>query len=168
MQGLPFPNRMIRERVATNGQIRPLEEESKLTALHWPAEVTCVITEPALRRFLEGQAIWDEKYAKTTRKVATQRQKTIQHAQKDMIKLVAKMEAKLKTSFTGADSSRSEGHAGSVDPSSAGMSSAASHTPAVLNAPSFSWAWALESENPPPSSLVARRDTAGERINTSQ
>lgn len=144
---------MIRERVSTNGQIRPLEEEADLTALNWPEEMTCVITEPAARRYLEGQAIWDQKYAKAARKVAAQREKHVKEAQKDTARLVAEMEAKLKKTGT-------NGNAPTNGASSAPSEDAAGHT--LLNAPAFSWAWALEGENPPPSSLVSRRDTAGE------
>lgn len=139
---------MLRERVATNGQIRPLEDESELTALNWPTEMTCVITEPCARRYLEGQAIWDQKYAKTAKKVAVQREKQIRQAQKETERLVAEMEARLKKNPQSA----------SVDGPGA-TDDTMGH--ALLNAPSFSWAWALEGENPPPSSLVARRDTAG-------
>lgn len=149
---------MLRERVATNGQIRPLEDESKLTALNWPTEMTCVITEPCARRYLEGQAIWDQKYAKAAKKVAAQREKQIQRAQKETEKLVVEMEARLKkgSQFAGAAPGNSD------DAPASGVEATDNATGhALLNAPSFSWAWALEGENPPPSSLVSRRDTSG-------
>ncbi|KAF8317651.1 alpha/beta-hydrolase [Clavulina sp. PMI_390] len=151
--GLPFENHMLRERVATNGQVREMEPEADIRALHWPQELTCVITEPAARRYLEGQAIWDKKYASAARKVAERREKQVKLARKETAKLVMQMEERLVSAAKKA--------VGGDGESGGNMDSTASHT--LLNEPSFSWAWALEGENPPPSSLVARRDTAEAR-----
>lgn len=159
LQGLPFTSHILRERVATNGKIRPMEPSSDITALNWPAEMTCVVTEPCARRYLEGQATWDEKYAKTAKKVKEKRDKHILKAAKDTERLVVEMEKRLKRASTigGAN-----GHGNGNGSGSEGLGAEDGNVRhPLLNDPLFSWGWALDGENPPPSSLVARRDTAG-------
>ena len=150
---------MIRERVATNGQIRPLEPESDLTACNWPPEMICVVTSPTAKRYLEGQAIWDERYAKAAKKVAKVREKHVREAQKEVEVQIKKVEGVLrKASKSGREGAATTGAGGSASKGS-GDDIGSSH--ALLNTASFSMAWALEGEYPPPSSLVGRRDTAG-------
>lgn len=132
-----------------------MEPSSDITALNWPAEMTCVVTEPCARRYLEGQAIWDEKYAKTAKKVKEKRERHVLKAAKDTEKLVVEMEKRLKRASTfGVGNGNGNGSEGSGSEDGNGR-----HP--LLNDPLFSWGWALDGENPPPSSLVARRDTAG-------
>lgn len=144
--------------MATNGKIRPLEPSSSLTALNWPSEMTCVVTEPCARRYLEGQAIWDEKYAKAARKVKEKRERHVKKAEKDMEVLVKDMETRLKRAGTVLGGGKKDGGDDMVD---GGEMKTDGMTHPLLNDPLFSWGWALEGENPPPSSLVSRRDTAG-------
>lgn len=114
-----------------------MERESEIRACNWPPELIGVITAGAARRYLEGQKKWDRKYARAAAQVARQRDKNIQRSQKETAQQIGKLQEKL----------------GSDD---------AAEARTLLNAPGFSLAWALDGENPPPSSLVSRRDTAGE------
>ncbi|KAI0260172.1 hypothetical protein BC834DRAFT_902176 [Gloeopeniophorella convolvens] len=98
---------MIRERVSTQGIIRPLEDESELPALQVPPALVGTLSERAIRRFIKGKEHFDH---------------------------IAALQHYLD---------REDAHGGA--------------------GPGASWnmAWALDAdERPPPSSIVARRDTA--------
>jgi len=60
--------------------------------LNWPPEVICVVTACFARRYLEGKAIWGERYAKTVCKIAPQREQHVRWVQRDSEKLLAGME----------------------------------------------------------------------------
>ena len=59
---------------------------------NWLPEVICVVTACFARRYLEGKAIWDERYAKAVRKIAAQREQHIRWVQQDTEKLLTGME----------------------------------------------------------------------------
>jgi len=112
---------MIRERVATHGNVRPLEPESELPALHLDPAHLGVISPRWARVYLAGVQRHETKYAARMRQIARRRERAIA----------------LLRSQTPVAVSESDGEGWSV-------------------------AWALEEddERPPPSSLVARCDTA--------
>lgn len=132
---------MIRERVSTRGVIRPLEPAVTLDAFHVPLEIIGVLSERAVRRYLEGKSVFDKKFAKEIQAIEKQRNRNIDLAKKDISKNLQELQnAKgkgkgregAKTIRDGLDSSTG----------------------------SWSWAWALNAdERPPPSSIVSRRDT---------
>ncbi|KAJ7287089.1 Alpha/Beta hydrolase protein [Mycena rebaudengoi] len=123
---------MIRERVSTRGVLRPLEPEAELDALTVPPDVIGVVSELAVRRFIEGSQLFDRKFAGTTKTVEKHRQRNLDRAQKDL-------------NFLGREG---EGKSGSDKD---GL---------LASTGSWSWAWALDTnETPPPSSIVSRRDT---------
>ncbi|KAH8984796.1 alpha/beta-hydrolase [Lactarius hatsudake] len=129
------PRDMIRERVSTQGIIRPLEPESELPALQVPPELIGAISEHAVRRYVAGTARFEKKFARAIRHIAKQRQQNIDRASRDANRhLVA-----LQEYF---DRKRISAETGGVVE------------------PSWNLAWALDAdERPPPSSIVARRDT---------
>lgn len=49
LQGKPFDDGMIRERVSTHGECRPLEDPKELQALNMPLELTGVVKEAQVR-----------------------------------------------------------------------------------------------------------------------
>jgi hypothetical protein len=122
---------MIRERVSTQGVIRPLELESELPAMQVPPELVGTLSEHAIRRYVTGHARFTKKFARAIRNIEKHRQRNIDRATRDMDQHIAALQHYLDREQTGT--------------------------------PDASWtlAWALDAdERPPPSSIVARRDTA--------
>lgn len=138
---LTWTGGMIRERVSTQGIIRPLEPVDKLDALHMPPAIIGVLSERAVRRYLEGKAFFDQKYAKELLTVEKQRNRNIDLAKKDITRNFTRFqesrngrstEKQMKTPRTFRDG---------------------------LESPSGAWGWVWADERPPPSSIVSRRDT---------
>ncbi|KAG7449721.1 alpha/beta-hydrolase [Guyanagaster necrorhizus] len=132
---------MIRERVSTQGVIRPLEPESELDALKVPVEFMGAISELAARRFIEGQAKFDKKFSNAVKAIEKHRIDNLKRAKKDTMRNIAVLQHSLeKEGKTEGDKRIKDG---------------------LLEASgSWSWAWALDAgETPPPSSIVSRRDT---------
>ncbi|GJE84268.1 alpha/beta-hydrolase [Phanerochaete sordida] len=55
---------MLRERVDIFGQVRPMEPEGEIEALHIPARLIGIIKEEPVTRWLTGQELWDKRYHK--------------------------------------------------------------------------------------------------------
>lgn len=138
---------MIRERVSTSGVLRPLEPESELPACKMRLEDIGVINVSAVKRYLEGQALWDAKFSGTIKSIAKMRVKNLELARKEGRKSMSVLHGALAN--------------GAKTPEEHGGSPSSSVT--FLGSNTWSMGWALEGENPPPSSIVSRRDTAEAR-----
>jgi len=135
---------MIRERVSTQGVIRPLEPESELDAFKVPEELVGTLSELAIRRYLNGEAHFRQKFAHTY--------KAIEKTRKKYLEREAKQEGNPLERFR---TSKNSGKGG-VNPNGSRLRIRSS----IMNCPGWGYAWALdELERPPPSSIVARRDT---------
>ncbi|KAF9031230.1 alpha/beta-hydrolase [Hymenopellis radicata] len=139
--GSSWDGTMIRERISTKGVIRLLEPESELDAMKVPSAFIGSISELAIRRFIEGLDKFDRKFAHAIKVVEKHRHNNLERANKDIIKNMTVLQQTLEREEEGSSQPRiKEG----LIPSSG----------------SWSWAWALDGdENPPPSSIVSRRDT---------
>lgn len=87
---------MIRERISTSGKIRPLEPSESLTACNWPSEMICVVTSETAKRYLEGQAVWDERYKKSAAKVRKERERNVRAAERESERLLGRVEGLLR------------------------------------------------------------------------
>lgn len=126
---------MIRERVSTRGILRPLEPESDLIACNMPPDVVGCLSERAIRRYLESAMTFDKKFARHAKAVEKQRRQNLKQAEKQTTK---NLEA-----YKDLAAKRKSG-TNPLEPTSMNRS----------------WTWALDvHEKPPPSSIVARRDT---------
>lgn len=151
-QGTPsWKEGMIRERVSTRGLIRPLEPESELDALLVPQGILGALSELAVRRYLDGKAKFDKKFAKDLRAVQKQRDRNLELSSKDVMKNIAQLQ--------GLKSSQGKNGKGKAHDTKKGVKEGLDASSA-----SWSWAWALDvDERPPPSSIVSRRDTTEAR-----
>ena len=116
--------------MSTQGVIRPLEPESELPAMQVPPELVGTLSEHAVLRYVAGNARFAKKFARAIRNIEKQRLRNIDRASRDTAQHIAALQHYLDREQTGA--------------------------------PDASWtlAWALDAdERPPPSSIVARRDT---------
>jgi hypothetical protein len=140
---------MIRERVSTQGLIRPLEPESELGALNVPSSIIGEISELAAKRYIEGRGKFDKKFARTIRHIEKERLRNIERAKKDVTQTLAQLQTYLHQED--GESPRSDKPADDRKGIREGL---------MATSGSWAWAWALdEDERPPPSSIAARRDT---------
>jgi hypothetical protein len=154
---------MIRERVDMVGLCRPLEPEDQLGALTMPAEEIGMIKTAAVMRYLEGQAKWDHKFARTFKRVARHRARNLKRAKKDAPKIVEKWRraspdatprATPRTSPESTPEGTPEG-----SPRGSFSSDEYLDDPGTVAADeTWAWNWALDDELPPPSAVVSRRD----------
>ncbi|KAH7329803.1 hypothetical protein B0J17DRAFT_679742 [Rhizoctonia solani] len=145
----PYKDNMIRERVSTAGVIRPLEPENELPACNVPLENIGTINASAVKRYLEGQALWDAKFSGTIKSIAKTRVKNLELARKEGRKSLG--------AFYGALAN------GTIKDGDVEAGGSPSSSVTFLGSANWSMSWALEGENPPPSSIVSRRDTAEAR-----
>ncbi|KAI0079263.1 alpha/beta-hydrolase [Panus rudis PR-1116 ss-1] len=135
-------NVMIRERVSTRGVVRPLEPESELAAFSLPQELIGVVSELAIRRYLDGRTKFDKKFKRAAKAIARHRKRNLELAKQD----AANHMTRLQHYLAHDDEEKHRRLPGVKE--------------ALLENGSWSWAWALDAdEHPPPSSIVARRDT---------
>ena len=140
-QDKPLAKGMIRERVSTKGIVRELEPEEELPAMDMTLDSIGVVNELSVKRYLEAQAIWEKRFKETLKSVAKQRKRHIDAADAEDTSRFTK----LKASVLSKDKDDEEKNK-------------------IINSPKWSWGWAVAGdENPPPSSIVARRDTAEAR-----
>ena len=136
---------MIRERISIHGIVRPLEPESELSAFSLPPELIGVVSELAMRRYHEAKAKFDKKFASTIKTIEKHRHKNLDTAHKDAVRNMAQLQHYIAQGEPGE-----EVH-GTFKGIKEGLKASSG---------SWSWAWALDmDERPPPSSIVARRDT---------
>ncbi|KAJ7188711.1 hypothetical protein C8R46DRAFT_1205850 [Mycena filopes] len=141
---------MVRERVSTRGVLRPLEPEADLIAFSVPPEAIGVVSELAVRRFLDGTQRWDRKFAGAYKTVEKHRQRNLERARKDTVRNMNVLQHFI-TREADAKGKHEEKKTETVMGIKDGL---------LASSGSWSWAWALDAnENPPPSSIVSRRDT---------
>ncbi|RXW24937.1 hypothetical protein EST38_g897 [Candolleomyces aberdarensis] len=139
---------MIRERVSTDGLIRPLEPEDELDAMKVSKDVIGRMSELTMRRCINVQQQFDKKFAHTYKLVDKHRRKNIEQAKRDTVRQLTHLRKTIITK--------------DQDPNCRNGSAAGEQgfKEYLLSSPGWSWAWALdEHENPPPTSIVSRRDT---------
>jgi hypothetical protein len=71
---------MIRERISTQGIVRPLEHEDDLPAFTMNSNLIGVTPESVLQRYLAGKKSIEKKYASAIKKIAKQRARNIERA----------------------------------------------------------------------------------------
>jgi hypothetical protein len=137
----PLSSGMIRERVSTKGIVRDLEPEDELPALEMPLDLIGMVNELGVKRYLDSQTVWEKRFKETLKTVAKQRKRHIDAADVEDTSRFTK----LKASVLSKDKDDEERNK-------------------VINSAKWSWSWVVAGdENPPPSSIVARRDTAEAR-----
>ena len=131
---------MIRERVSTKGVIRPLELEAELEALQIQPQQVGQFTEHTINRYLKEREIFTKKFSRTAKSIEKHRRQNLERAKHDTIKRMGFLQQFLhKTDDEVETTKRKE---------------------SAIHSPQWGWAWALdEEEDPPPSSIVSRRDT---------
>ncbi|PIL33424.1 hypothetical protein GSI_04046 [Ganoderma sinense ZZ0214-1] len=138
---------MIRERVSTHGVLRPLEPEEEMAAFRLPPEVIGEISELAVRRWMDGSAKFGKKFGNTTKAIEKARERNIERAKQDTVQNMAQLQAFLHEEY---EKEKHQGEAKGGGKVKEGVAASGS----------WQWAWALDGdENPPPSSIVSRRDT---------
>ncbi|EST07742.1 Alpha/beta hydrolase fold-3 [Kalmanozyma brasiliensis GHG001] len=152
---------MIRERIDVRGFLRPLEPESALPALQLNPDDIGRIKEGPVERYLDGQAQWAKRFAKTARKVERQRaknettaQRMLEEAHTQGLLDVAGLERKREVLLR-----RTQESAGGVGVKGVDVARGAERC-------RDKWGWLcdvgpmdLVDETPPPAAIAGRRDT---------
>ncbi|TBU41951.1 alpha/beta-hydrolase [Dichomitus squalens] len=142
---------MIRERISTRGVIRPLEPESELSAFRLPSELIGEISELAVRRYMDGTITFGKKFKKATTAIEKARTRNLERARQDTMRNMVQLQA-----FLQSDKEQEGTDAGEKEKGVVGGQA----MQGLVASGSWQWAWALDmDENPPPSSIVSRRDT---------
>ena len=125
---------MIRERVSTQGMIRPLEHEEDLPAFKLSPQRVGTIPEIVLVRYMAAKQAADQRFASTIKGIEKARVRNVERASRDLA-LHAAAVRRVASGVKGT----------SVSGAGAGV---------------WRLAWALDAdEHPPPSSIVGRLDT---------
>nr|XP_018262748.1 uncharacterized protein I303_04228 [Kwoniella dejecticola CBS 10117]OBR84906.1 hypothetical protein I303_04228 [Kwoniella dejecticola CBS 10117] len=164
----PFTNHMIRERVSTIGELRPLEPAEELQAMQMPLDEVGTIKEGPAMRYINGQALWDKKYHRAAKGVKRRREKNLKIAQKEGGKIGHQWIHNIERKRLLNDSEKQQSKQGIDDNESTVITSAekGDDTKDKVSGMdkddqidwSESWTWALNGESPPPSAIVSRRD----------
>ena len=138
---------MIRERVSTRGLIRPLEPEADLPGMQVPSDQIGTLPRRAIERYATAKERSDKKFAHAIKRIEKQRLRNIDRASRDMNQHIAALQHYLDR----------ESQATAV---AASTLSGTGTDDMTKTTSCWNMAWALdEDERPPPSSIVARRDT---------
>lgn len=132
---------MIRERISTKGIVRELEPEEDLPAMELTMDSIGMVNELSVKRYLDAQTVWEKRFKETLRTVAKQRKRHIDAAEIEDTSRFTKLKASVLAKERDNDEKNK-----------------------IISSANWSWAWVIAGdENPPPSSIVARRDTAEAR-----
>ena len=145
---------MIRERVSTSGVLRELEPENELTACTMPLERIAQLSEETVGRYHRNKRKFDQQFEHTIKSIEKSRQRNLAKSKEDTIKRITVLQQSISRESGG--SRIGEDRHDAERRSQSGLK----FDQRVLSSPGWAWSWVLdESENPPPSSIVARRDT---------
>jgi len=75
---------MIRERVSTQGMIRPLEHEDDLPAFRLSPQLIGIIPESVLDRYMAAKQAADQKFASTIKGIEKARLRNVERASRDL------------------------------------------------------------------------------------
>ena len=138
---------MIRERVSTRGLIRPLEPETNLPAMQVPLDHVGTLPKRAIERYVTAKERSDKKFAHAIKRIEKQRLRNIDRASRDMNQHIAALQHYLDRESQATATAAST------------LTGTGRHQ-MTRTTSCWNMAWALdEDERPPPSSIVARRDT---------
>ncbi len=185
---------MIRERVSTQGVIRPLEQAEDLPAFALPPELIGVVSELAMKRYLDGRCKFDKKFKKTMKTIEKVRRRNLDLAHQDAVRHMTQLQTYLEQDDrsrgddrkeTATDkNARHDASSSRKSRASRGRSSSRSKTrskssgrsrsktrdtakgirEALSTSGSWSWAWALDVDERPPPSSIVSRRDTDEAV----
>ena len=155
---------MIRERISMHGEIRPLEHEDDLAALRLHADLIGRVSERIVRRYFDAKGKFDKKFGSSYKTIEKHRRKHIERAKKNAVRSMMQLQnyinvggAQEEGEERGKGKKKGKGKDKEEGKTSSEFRDARD---GLVASGSWSWAWALDmDEKPPPSSIVARRDT---------
>ncbi|KAK4055202.1 hypothetical protein OIV83_000482 [Microbotryomycetes sp. JL201] len=147
-----YVDNMIRERISLTGVVRALEPESELECLNLNPEDIGVVKEAPVKRYLAGKTIWDKKFKSVAEKVQREREDNLR---KSMREEASRITERIKK----ARKHNEHPHVLDNHPSTSHEQVVASPDPMDSPEQHVRGIWDLHGENPPPSSIAARKDT---------
>lgn len=79
---------MMRERVLTQGMIRPLDPKEQLDGFSIPSNMVGVIAERAMRRYVDGKTLLDHRFRKEMAAMEKQRRRNMDLAEKEFSQVI--------------------------------------------------------------------------------
>lgn len=165
---------MLRERVDIRGRVRPMEPAEEIPALHIPPSQIGLIREAPVRRWLHGQAMWDEQFKRHPKKISEKRKKfeekaeqIIQHAtRKGLVVNTEAGEAQISLEQVGGAGGGEQDEARPMaGPQDWYKNSLSTSAPVgIIDENRRFGPLDLDDENPPPSAIARRRDTVSRII----
>ena len=161
---------MLRERVDIRGRVRPMEPAEEIPALCIPPGQIGLIRESPVRRWLHGQAVWDEQFKRRSKKVFEKRKKLeekaeqiIQHATR---KGLVVGEAQPSSGQVGGGGGGEQDEVRPMAGPQGGRKSSRSMSTltGIIDEDRRFGPLDLDDENPPPSAIAKRRDTVSRII----
>ncbi|GAA5887509.1 hypothetical protein JCM6882_001435 [Rhodosporidiobolus microsporus] len=170
---------MIRERISITGVVRPMEAIEDMSMLQLDKEDIGLIKEAPVKRYLAGRAIWDRKFRRVADKVQKERERHLKKSMREEATRITKRVSELaKQKQNSSGSAPSAAGPSSLDPNGPpSPPEQVTDSPEPLDIPGagrrrastaeipigLEGVWDLHGENPPPSSLAGRKDTAEAR-----
>ncbi|BGP12779.1 hypothetical protein JCM10213_007293 [Rhodosporidiobolus nylandii] len=167
---------MIRERISITGVVRPMEAIEDMLLLKLDKEDIGLIKEAPVKRYLAGKAIWDRKFRRDYIKVQKERERHLKKSMKEEATRITERVSELsKEEKKKGSSSSARPNPAILDPDTPAP---VTDSPEPLDIPGamrgratstasipigLEGSWDLHGENPPPSSLAGRKDTAEAR-----
>ena len=158
---------MLRERVDIHGQVRPMEPVEEIPALRIPPSQVGLIKEAPVRRWLQGQGLWDERYKRQSKKVKGERKK-MEEAAEQIVRHATGQGLVVTTGRAETQTSPGEGGGGveqdavrpMIPPQGRRKSSrSVLTTTGIIDENRRYGPLDLDDEDPPPSAIAKRRDT---------
>ena len=163
---------MLRERVDVHGQIRPMEPMEEIHALRIPPGQIGLIKEAPVRRWLQGQEMWDEQFKSRAKKVLKKRKKLEEKAER-IVQRVTRQglvvdteggEARTSREQTGGGGEQDEVRPTVEQQGRKKSSRSVLTTSGIIDENRRFGPLDLDDENPPPSAIAKRRDTVSRII----
>ncbi|GAA5980276.1 hypothetical protein JCM11641_005526 [Rhodosporidiobolus odoratus] len=174
---------MIRERISVTGVVRPMESIESMSVLALDKEDIGLIKEAPVKRYMAGKALWDRKFRKEYIKINKERERHLKKSMKEEATRITKRVSELSkqkdnksSQSSSASGSGSGPNPAAIDPD---LPEQVTDSPEPLNIQDgtrrrratstaeipigLEGSWDLHGENPPPSSLAGRKDTAEAR-----
>ncbi|KAM0793477.1 hypothetical protein ACM66B_000919 [Microbotryomycetes sp. NB124-2] len=162
-----YVDNMIRERVGLTGVVRALEPENELECLKIDPEDLGVVKEAPVKRYLAGKTIWDKKFKSVAQRVQREREANLQKSMREEASRLTERMKQVKKHHEQPQALNNNNSENSVSsPIQQVASPEPMDSPSTLQQASnqrqpqhVRGIWDLRGENPPPSSIAARKDT---------
>ncbi|KAK4057569.1 hypothetical protein OIO90_001214 [Microbotryomycetes sp. JL221] len=152
-----YVDNMIRERISLTGVVRPLEPEKDIDCLNLNPEDLGIVKEAPVKRYLAGKAIWDKKFKSVADRVQREREDNLRKSMKEEATRITERMKKVRKNheIPSVVTSNQDSPSSPLSP----IQQVVSPQRMDSRDEQVRGIWDFRGENPPPSSIAARKDT---------